>query len=135
MKMKLIEIANATGPALNWLVAVAEGHKPPLLRVLRGNVTLPREDDPMWCDYLDYDIDWSLSGPIADREGIDTVQVFGGPEGSFAVAQGWCAYRHTYGGPINPPRYYGPTRLIAAMRCRVASKFGDEAEVPEELLT
>ena len=29
---------------------------------------------------------------------------------------------------------YGPTVLIAAMRCFVASKLGDEVEVPEELL-
>lgn len=31
------------------------------------------------------------------------------------------------------PRYKGPTRLIAAMRCYVASKLGDEVEVPEGL--
>lgn len=33
------------------------------------------------------------------------------------------------------PRHYwqGPTTLIAAMRCYVASKLGDEVEVPEEL--
>lgn len=29
---------------------------------------------------------------------------------------------------------YGPTPLIAAMRCYVASKFGDEIEIPKELL-
>ena len=29
---------------------------------------------------------------------------------------------------------YGPTPLIAAMRCYVASKLGDEVDVPEELL-
>lgn len=28
---------------------------------------------------------------------------------------------------------YGPTPLIAAMRCYVASKLGDEVEIPEEL--
>jgi len=27
----------------------------------------------------------------------------------------------------------GPTPLIAAMRCYVASKLGDEVEIPEEL--
>lgn len=31
-------------------------------------------------------------------------------------------------------RSYGPTLLIAAMRCYVASKLGDEVEVPDELL-
>jgi len=29
---------------------------------------------------------------------------------------------------------YGPTPLIAAMRCYVASKLGEEVEAPEELL-
>jgi hypothetical protein len=29
--------------------------------------------------------------------------------------------------------YYGPTPLIAAMRCYVASKIGLEVEIPEEL--
>ena len=28
---------------------------------------------------------------------------------------------------------YGPTALIAAMRCYVASKLGEEVDVPEEL--
>ncbi len=28
---------------------------------------------------------------------------------------------------------HGPTPLIAAMRCYVASKLGDEIEIPEEL--
>jgi hypothetical protein len=28
---------------------------------------------------------------------------------------------------------YGPTPLIAAMRCYVASKMGDDIELPEEL--
>jgi hypothetical protein len=29
---------------------------------------------------------------------------------------------------------YGQSALIAAMRCYVASKLGDEVEIPEELL-
>ena len=41
------------------------------------------------------------------------------------------------GGPIiehyAPLFYEGPTPLIAAMRCYVASKLGDEVDVPEEL--
>ena len=30
--------------------------------------------------------------------------------------------------------FSGPTPLVAAMRCYVASKLGDEVEVPDELL-
>ena len=29
---------------------------------------------------------------------------------------------------------YGPTPLIAAMRCFVASRLGDEVDIPEDLL-
>jgi hypothetical protein len=30
--------------------------------------------------------------------------------------------------------WFGPTPLIAAMRCYVASKLGDDINIPEELL-
>jgi hypothetical protein len=35
----------------------------------------------------------------------------------------------------NTPNVIGPTALIAAMRCYVASKLGEEIEIPIELLT
>lgn len=31
-------------------------------------------------------------------------------------------------------RFHGQTRLMAAMRCYVASKLGEEVEIPEELI-
>jgi hypothetical protein len=31
-------------------------------------------------------------------------------------------------------KYFGPTPLIAVMRCYVALKLGDEVEIPEELI-
>ena len=63
-----------------------------------------------------YSTDWSQGGPIIEREGIDTYQ-----------SGVWVAEidgKHTT---------EGPTPLIAAMRCYVASKLGDEVEVPAEL--
>lgn len=42
----------------------------------------------------------------------------------------YLAYRYKDG--IKPMK--GPTPLIASMRCYVASKLGDEVEIPEELL-
>ena len=62
---------------------------------------------------------WSQGGPIIERENI-------------------ALYPHgdgTYEAEVflNPKRGAGPTPLIAAMRCYVASKLGDEVEIPEEL--
>lgn len=38
-------------------------------------------------------------------------------------------------GEVFTRRYYsGPTPLIAAMRCYVASNLGEEVEIPEEVL-
>ena len=63
--------------------------------------------------------DWAQGGPIIERENI-------------------ALYPHgdgTYEAEVflNPKRGAGPTPLIAAMRCYVASKLGDEVEIPEEL--
>lgn len=45
-------------------------------------------------------------------------------------AKEWIAVVHLEDGPIVKT---SPTPLIAAMRCYVASKLGDEVEIPEEL--
>ena len=42
-----------------------------------------------------------------------------------------CWARTTAGGYLS----YGPTPLIAAMRCFCASRLGDEVEIPKELMT
>jgi len=57
---------------------------------------------------------WAIGGPIIEREGIG---VF--PLGN---ERGWAAGLQS-----------GPTPLIAAMRCYVASRLGDEVDVPEGL--
>ena len=61
---------------------------------------------------------WSQGGPIIEREGI-TLRC--GLHGWDAELEEFDAISH------------GPTPLIAAMRCLVASKLGDEVEIPEEL--
>lgn len=67
-----------------------------------------------------YSTDWAQGGPIIEREGID-LEHYTLPE------HGWMA------GIINKAQEHGTTPLIAAMRCYVASKLGDEVEIPEEL--
>jgi hypothetical protein len=64
--------------------------------------------------------DWPQGGPIIDRENITW-------DGQAATI---C--RHVNG---KYPKWseYGPTPLIAAMRAFVASKLGDEVDIPKEL--
>ena len=104
MKIKTSEL---TGAALDWAVAKCEG-------AINGN---------------DLDIgfileggyspstDWAQGGPIIEREGI-------------AI---FIEYPKDWGATDGNYRKAGDTPLIAAMRCYVASKLGDEVEIPKEL--
>ena len=68
-------------------------------------------------DIHPYSTDWADGGPIIEREKI-TLEWTG---------ENWCAYiRHD-------EEEFGITPMIAAMRCYVASKLGDNIEIPEEL--
>ncbi len=67
-----------------------------------------------------YSTDWAQGGPIIDRETIQLVPV--------SNPDYWIAMHP------DSDRYRGPTPLVAAMRCYVASKLGDEVEIPKELL-
>lgn len=64
--------------------------------------------------------DWAQGGPIIERENIYLIPHYGE----------WEAYKLT--GPMN--RQYSETPLTAAMQCYVASKLGNEIEIPKELL-
>ena len=65
-----------------------------------------------------YSTDWAHGGPIIEREQID-IQCF--PRKSGGVV--WRTFHAD-----------GPTPLIAAMRCFVAIKLGDEVDVPDDVL-
>ena len=64
--------------------------------------------------------DWSQGGPIIEREGIAL----------------WPNGTAPWDASVLNGKYVesGLTPLIAAMRCYVASKLGETAEVPEELV-
>ena len=113
MQMKT---ADLTGPALNW--AVAKSNQ------AAGLV----QSDPI-VEYMSYftpATNWSQGGPIIEREGIDTIHERN-IDGD--VVQIWAVLDSE-----QVPEYFGPTPLIAAMRCYVASRLGDEVEVPNELI-
>lgn len=67
--------------------------------------------------YTEYATQWRDGGPIIEREGITLT------------------HQDTrWGAQTDDDLFaYGPTPLIAAMRCFVASKLGEIVEVPREL--
>jgi hypothetical protein len=99
-----MKTSELTGAALDWAVAVCE-----------HNVGWAPEGQDR--DY--YSTDWAQGGPIIEREGISVREVL---TGFWAAEVEAGAYEHE-----------GPTPLIAAMRCYVASRRGNDIEIPEEL--
>jgi hypothetical protein len=109
------------GPALDWAVAVAENKAPRYCEVLAGNVWYGNCGSG-FVQYRPSD-KWDHGGPIIERERL-LIEPEIGKEGA---GNAWCAIE--VGGMLA----YGATILIAAMRCYVASKLGDEIDVPEGL--
>jgi hypothetical protein len=110
MKVKTSELQ---GAALDWAVAQCEC----------VNVRFGFDDN---CP--EYSTDWAQGGPIIERERIATSFISWNPNNRQLAI--WEAEHYEYG---KRSRIQGPTSLIAAMRCYVASKLGDEVEIPEEL--
>lgn len=116
MKIKTSEL---TGAALDWAVAKCEG--------VNFEYYFPMRFRGAWIlNDFRYSTDWSQGGPIIERE----MREFGFDLWSGAFS-GECAATYCRGAPDS--YVYGPTPLIAAMRCYVASELGDEINVPEEL--
>jgi hypothetical protein len=101
--MKL-KTSEVEGEVLDRLVAQCEG------QVYHG---------PAWTKYS---TDWAQAGPIIEREFICVSAPM------HPSTAPWFAISDSTGCKSS-----GPTPLVAAMRCYVASKLGDEVEVPNEL--
>jgi hypothetical protein len=125
---KKIKTSELTGAALDWTVAKAEGVSllDPNNNQWELHWTLLGDDSG---DYYTPSTDWSQGGPIIEREWLEV----GPAPGARPIGVSWlaeCACR-----PESLRcRQHGPAPLIAAMRCYVASKLGDEVDIPEELL-
>jgi hypothetical protein len=124
MTMHKIKVSEATPLQLDWLVAKIEypdlmwGQTIGIHHASR-QIVIPEFPEPT--AYYSPTSKWVLGGAIIERELID-IRYFG--------EVGWCADGN---GVMRVPTIFGPTPLIAAMRCYVASKLGDEVEVLEEL--
>lgn len=115
-----MKTSELTGAALEWAVAKCEGYTGIALQERTG------------AEWYSPSTDWAQGGPIIEREKIKVFPNVGGT---------WSAQiRHTEAHPlVSHPvlagwtNSSGQTPLIAAMRCYVASKFGDDMEIPEAL--
>lgn len=82
------------------------------------NIISPEEPLKSGCTAPHYSSDWCFGGPIIEQENLEI---------SRTVAE-WRVQLYRF-----PCVAYGPTPLIAAMRCFVLSTFGDELEISEKL--
>ena len=99
-----MKTSELTGAALDWAVAKCEGEL------------------EHWPD-IEYSTDWAQGGPIIERE-----RIFVRPK-----TTDWRCWIYDGKGEGIKFDQNGSTPLIAAMRCYVASKLGDEVEIPQEI--
>jgi len=111
-----MKTSELTGAALDWAVAKCERHNV-FTKHAPMQVMYTPQGKRSWYVYTP-STNWAQGGPIIERERME----FDFDEDT----QMFFAYDGVYAG-------VGPTHLIAAMRCYVASKLGDEVEIPEEL--
>ena len=103
-----MKTSKLTGAALNWAVAKCENEVPKDAFAIYSTWWPSR-----------YSTDWARGGPISERERIATIPFVSRSEWQATMSGAACT---------------GPTPLTAAMRCYVASKLGEEVEIPKRLL-
>jgi len=126
-----MKTSELTGAALDWAVT-------------RANYEINHET--VWeqdRDTCEYSTDWAQAGPIIEREKIE-LSAYSGCwearywEGRAAALQGLppdvaASTLRARKIPLSVARV-GPTPLVAAMRCFVAGKLGDDVTVPDGLV-
>lgn len=132
--MKRVATRELSGFALDWAVAKIQKHP------WRCPWMLEKDGFDAWvgyewawgCLHPSYSTDWAAAGPIIERERIKVAPNLGGTWLGQARHE---AHHPLVGGPVLAgwTNQHGPTPLVAAMRCFVASKLGPEIELPEGL--
>ena len=131
--MKKVKVSEATNLQLDWMGAKCESQATPS-GMSNAEVLLYRSVATNAWMYpktrgIAYSTDWAQGGPIIGRErvNIQFCRDLRYRNGLYIHASAHTNMYHGYWrGDHDHP-------LVAAMRCYVASKLGDEVEVPEEL--
>jgi hypothetical protein len=120
-----MKTSELTGVALDWAVAKCEGATDYYFDTVATHwVKLDGKDRALrygWAQSYQPSTDWAQGGPIIEREKI----------GSLHEARGVWSASTKWDDPDMV--FYGKTKLIAAMRCYVASKLGNDIDVPKDL--
>ena len=109
----IIKTQTLIDTALDWAVAKCEG-------LTQGQIA----QDAVNHGFYNPSTDWAQGGPIIERERIEVfyIRIDDDNEPEWGASK--------YGTSVEQS---GPTPLVAAMRLYVASKLGDEVEVPDEV--
>jgi len=112
-----------TGAALDWAVAMCERVS---VEYVDDSITRCLLIKPLGSGIFSPSTDWAQGGSIIEREKIDLMS--GGTHWTVCMNND-----SMYDPEIPLISYQAENPLVAAMRCYVASKLGDEVEIPEEL--
>lgn len=122
-----IKTKDLIGAALDWAVAKCEGVNLEAFALYYEPTELGDLDGHGFPEFH-YSTIWSQGGPIIERKEIGTRR-----DAPCSRGREWEASPSITAKGAGGRWGYGPTPLIAAMRCFVASELGDEVEVPDEL--
>lgn len=130
-----MKTSELTGAALDYAVAKCEGYE----------ISYDADERDFWLDSIvtpvsglttfgwlskevRFSTDWAQGGVILEREKITVGYERYGAQGG----ETWDAVKKAFDDTVLWLEY-GPTPLIAAMRCYCCAKLGDEIEIPQEL--
>jgi hypothetical protein len=124
-----IRVSEATGPALDWMVAKAlgatEGYKQYEVFLWGGRPCISEHGHDVGFNPTTY---WAHGGPIIEQSRIQVA-----PRGVGTAVWEALLQDNIFEPDGTECFQDGPTPLIAAMRCFVASRLGEEVDVPDEL--
>lgn len=123
MKMVEVKTAELIGRALDYAVAVVEGH-PLCEECCSGTYALIIGTGRGDLKEFSPSTDWSHGGPLIEAKSLEITKIWGP----------WAAIREAYCGEAISWWPDGETILIAACRAIVAAKLGETVMVPKELM-
>jgi hypothetical protein len=122
-----MKVSDLNEAALDWAAAKCLGFK--YIHVFKGDrvqVMVSNKKDSSY--YFNPSDNWAQGGEIIEQEEISIKHVVPAMRDSI-----WQAFPSLTAKGAGGKWGVGPTPLVAAMRCYVATRLGEDIELPEEL--